>query len=85
MATVHYENGHYHLHKELKNINEEENNKTQEKVPSSQKVNENISAHTLQIFDFQFQNSIKASFNWPSTHQDVISGHTQINSPPPKA
>jgi hypothetical protein len=85
MSSIHYENGHYHLHTELKNINEEDNNKTQGKVPTSQKVDESISANTLQMFNFQFQDNINASLNWARTQQDVISGHTQIDSPPPKA
>lgn len=85
MSSIHYENGHYHLHTELKNINEEDNNKTQGKVPTSQKVDESISANTLQMFNFQFQDNINTSLNWARTQQDVISGHTQIDSPPPKA
>ena len=31
MATVHFENGHYHLHTELKNIDKEENNSEKKK------------------------------------------------------
>ena len=85
MATVHFENGHYHLHNELSDISEKENKNSQEKTPSSQKTNETISSHIVQQFDFQFENNLSSSQKHVASQKDVISVFIKINSPPPEA
>ena len=85
MATIHKENGRYHLHMELKDISEEDKNATQEKAPSSQKMNENISTHIVQEFDFQFTNDCFSSQTHASSQEDVVAVFIKINSPPPKS
>jgi hypothetical protein len=83
MATVHYENGHYHLHSELSNISVKENKTTQEKAPSSEKSSEN-SVQDIHEFNFNFEsNNILIPVIFHQT-QDVLTGFTRINSPPPK-
>ncbi len=84
LATVHYENGRYHIHQELSDISEKQNKSAQEKAPSSEKMNENTvqNVHEL-IFNFQ-TNSILIPVSIHQT-QNVLAGFTSINSPPPKA
>ena len=83
MATVHYENGHYHVHAELKDLSEKENKSSQQKVPSSEKVLESTAQEVEQItFNFPSHSIlIPAIFN---SVQDILSGYTEITSPPPK-
>ena len=84
MATVHYENGHYHIHSELSDISEKESNNTQQKAPSSEKTNENIQQN-IANFNFSFQtNSSLIPVSFHQT-QEVLAGFLRINSPPPKA
>ena len=84
MATVHFENGHYHIHQELSDISEKENKSAQEKVPSSEKMNENTFQNVHDI-NFNFQtNSILIPVAIFQT-QNVLAGFATINSPPPKA
>lgn len=83
MATVHFENGKYHLHTELNDISEKENKSTQEKAPSSEKSFETI-AQDIHKLNFNFEiNSIIIPAPIHQT-QDVLAGFTRINSPPPK-
>ena len=84
MATVHLENGHYHLHNELKKISEEDKSSATDKVPANEKSNESNSnqiVHELN-FDFEITGILVPEIVTPS--QDVISGFIKINSPPPK-
>ncbi|PBQ30428.1 hypothetical protein CNR22_01155 [Sphingobacteriaceae bacterium] len=84
MATVHYENGHYHVHTELKDIAEKENKSSQQKIPSSEKILEST-AQDLEQVTFNFPHVtlfIPATFH---SSQDIFSGYTQITIPPPKA
>ena len=84
MATVHYENGHYHIHSELSDISEKENKNTQQKAPSSEKINETDSQNICEL-NFSFQTNpilIPAAIHQT---QDVLAGFSRINSPPPKA
>ncbi len=84
MATVHYENGHYHIHSELSDISEKENKNTQQKAPSSEKINETDSQNIYEL-NFNFQTEpilIPAAIQQT---QDVLAGFSRINSPPPKA
>lgn len=84
MATVHYENGHYHIHSELSELSEKEKDNTQQKAPASEKINENTVQNIHEI-NFSFQiNSILIPASIHQT-QDVLAGFTRINSPPPKA
>lgn len=84
MATVHYENGRYHIHQELGDISEKENKSAQEKAPSSEKINESI-VQNIHELNFNFQtNSILIPVSFHQT-QNVLAGFITINSPPPKA
>jgi hypothetical protein len=84
MATVHYENGHYHIHTELSDISEKESKNTQQKAPISEKINESAAQNTYEIkFNF-YTNSILIPARIHQT-QNVLAGFTRINSPPPKA
>jgi len=84
MATVHYENGHYHVHAELKDVNEKENTGSQQKAPSSEKIIE-TTAQNIADLNFNFQaNSILIPTTFHQT-QGVLTGFTSIHSPPPKA
>jgi hypothetical protein len=81
-ATVHYENGHYHLHKELKDISEEDNSSPTES--SSQKADEVLSSHLPQENEFilsAFQTITPACF---SSHDKCLEAFILISSPPPK-
>jgi Zn-finger protein len=83
MATVHFENGHYHIHNELSDVSEKENKSAQNKAPSSEKMNENTFQNIHEL-NFNFQtNSILTPVTIFQT-QDVLAGFTTINSPPPK-
>jgi hypothetical protein len=81
-ATVHYENGHYHLHKELKDISEEENNPVSEK--SSQKTGEAISNHIPQKNEFIFAQSKTTALTPTSFQEKCLNTFIKISSPPPK-
>lgn len=82
LATVHFENGRYHVHAELGDISEKDAKTSQEKTPSSETSNENI--QTIHEFNFDLQiNSILIPVALHQT-QDVITGFTRISSPPPK-
>lgn len=85
MATVHYENGKYHLHAELNTIAEEENKKSQENVPSSVKADETISVHVKEDFAFKPSDSQLVSVIVFSQKQDMVSPFIKKSSPPPKA
>jgi len=84
MATIHFENGNYHLHTDLKTINDDEKatNKATQKS-SSQKVETN-SQHLLTNLNFNFKtNSSLIPSTIPSV-LDVCSGFTQQQYLPPK-
>ena len=84
MATVHYENGHYHIHSELSDLSEKESKNTQQKAPSSEKTSEDT-VQDIHELNFNFQtNSILIPVSFHQT-QDVLAGFSRINSPPPKA
>ncbi|MBA3680923.1 MAG: hypothetical protein H0W73_07115 [Bacteroidetes bacterium] len=84
MATVHYENGKYHVHADLSDISEKENKNTQQKAPASEKTTENTHQNSAD-FNFSFQtNSSLIPVTFHQT-QEVLPGFLRINSPPPKA
>ena len=86
MATVHYENGHYHLHNELKTINEQDNdsNKASHKSSSSQKTDKSISDQLVTELSFDFYSNSLLIPEFNTSVLDVALGFTKINSPPPK-
>ena len=84
MATVHYENGHYHLHTELKSEAEKANKEAQQKSTNSDSSYE-IIAHTIAKLNLNFQFNSSYSFIQYHQSQAVLAGFTKINSPPPKA
>ena len=84
MATVHYENGHYHLHNELKTISEEDKSSTQEKVPSSEKSNEINSNQIIHELNFDLEMTVSYVSPVIDQKQNTVSGFNKINSPPPK-
>ena len=84
MATVHYENGHYHLHNELKTISEEDKSSTQEKVPSTEKSNETNSNQLVHELNFDLETVVTNISPIADPKQNIVSGFSKINSPPPK-
>ena len=84
MATVHFENGHYHLHNELKKISEEDKNSSTDKVPATEKSNETSSNQIVHELNFDFEITSILIPEIAQPNQNTISGFTQINSPPPK-
>jgi hypothetical protein len=85
MATVHFENGAYHLHAELNTIAEEDNKKSQQNAPSSVKADESISVHVKEEFIVKPADHQLISAIVFSQKQDVISPFIKKSSPPPKA
>ena len=84
MATIHYENGKYHLHHELKTISEEDKTSASEKTPASQKANENISHQISHDINLNFETYCISIPQLINSDQNVIAGFTTINAPPPK-
>jgi hypothetical protein len=85
LATVHYENGHYHLHNELKALDESE---TQKKNPSENSTLTKAKvSDSEQLFfkqNFSFQNpSEKISLSIPIALA-LLSGFKKIPYTPPK-
>ncbi len=85
LATVHYENGHYHLHTELKAIDESE---TQKKNPvektaqSKSNVNDSEQLFTLLKIKFPISSqTINLSYQIENT---LLSGFKKIPFMPPK-
>lgn len=58
MATVHYENGHYHLHNELKTISEQDQGSATQKKPASEKTLEITWQQAIAEERFNFDPSI---------------------------
>jgi hypothetical protein len=83
MATVHYENGHYHLHAELKDINESEKDSSQN-LPQ-QKSNESISNQLLPQFELNLIQVCKELGFLLVSSQKTSSPFRQINAPPPRS
>ncbi len=84
MATVHYENGQYHLHTELNTIAKEDEKKSRQNAPSSVKSDETISAHVKEEFNFKIQYKQSTSLIAFSQKQDVISPFIKKSIPPPR-
>ena len=85
MATVHYENGQYHLHAELNTIANEGEKKSQQNVPSSVKADETISAHIKEEFNFKIAGAYTSNLTVFSQKQDIVSPFIKKSSPPPQA
>lgn len=83
MATVHFENGHYHIHTELADISKKENKASQEKSSSSEKSNENVKQNIHEL-NFTFQTTGIKITNTLYQTQNILSGYKLINFPPPK-
>jgi len=81
MATVHYENGHYHLHSELKAIHEED---ASEKAPAYQKVTEITSSHINTQFSLDFFAAANSKSLFCNRKQQTTEGYSGLSSPPPK-
>ena len=84
MATVHFENGHYHLHNELKKISEEDKSSSTDKVPSNEKSNETNSNQIVHELNFDFEITSVLIPEIITPNKNSVSGFTKINSPPPK-
>jgi len=83
MATIHFENGRYHLHTELGYIADEESG-TKEKSPSPLKSNEDLSNQIITELRFSFSNDHVSLPSFYNPHQAVTAGFTGITFPPPK-
>ena len=82
MATMHYENGKYHVHYEMaKDAKEEKSDKNN---TASKKENE-VTEHMISLFvqPGLSLNSLINKFFLPVTPA-VISGNVQVNYPPPR-
>lgn len=84
MATIHYENGNYHLHADLKTINDDESasNKTSQKLPS-QKTEKNTN-ELLTLLNFNFTTNASLIPTTITSVLDVSSGYIQSPYLPPK-
>lgn len=83
IATVHFENGSYHIHKELKVLNYEDLG-TPQKAASSQRINELISTEIELESLITFVTPeilVPALFH---NQLDLSTGHSRITIPPPK-
>jgi hypothetical protein len=84
IATVHYENGKYHLHTQLENINNEDGGIAKEKAPSSEKSNENTPNQIVHELNFDLASDSILIPEVINPDEDSISGYARINTPPPK-
>ena len=84
IATTHQQHGHHHLHHEIQETAEHSASSSADKVPSSQKLNEEIAAHLFQEFTMQFQNSFTYIFHSSSSTNELSTVFMAISSPPPK-
>ena len=84
MATIHYENGNYHLHSDLKTINDDENasNKTSQK--SSSEKSEKNNNELLTQLNFNFYSNSSLIPTTITSVLDVSLGFTQLQYLPPK-
>lgn len=83
MATVHYENGNYHVHYETaKAVKEESDNKGP--LPSSKKDNSTNEHLLTAIHPFAFNSEIKAAEYAIKADPSIIAGTAQNNYPPPR-
>jgi hypothetical protein len=83
MATVHYENGQYHVHKEIaKNTKEETNDKNTNNNKNNNKPNEHIVFFSLSDFCYT---SINERLYKPMSTPIVLTGNHQCNYPPPRS
>ncbi|MGL5889352.1 MAG: hypothetical protein ACRC3B_05670 [Bacteroidia bacterium] len=82
IATVHYENGHYHVHYELKEINKNDVDPAQQ-TPDKKSGTENVQVHiitnevdlTADPVSVQYH-----TFSFASAHTDVL---LLVPTPPP--
>jgi hypothetical protein len=84
MTSVHYENGHYHLHAELETINKENNTAGKPIEKSSSQETEANSKQLLTQLRFNFKTNASLIPTTLKSVLDVCSGFTQLNYLPPK-
>lgn len=85
LATIHYENGAYHLHNELKKTNDDSDNSSTKSEKSQMKKNtekfpEQLTSNTQFEFNALSKNCIITNNDVPL----VLSGYYTITSPPPQ-
>ncbi|MCW3076027.1 MAG: hypothetical protein JWO32_636 [Bacteroidetes bacterium] len=85
MATIHFENGKYHLHTDLKEIAEQDGSSPSEKVPSNIKTNDTVSSHTTPEFIFQLNKQALAFQYLKGRSTTLPSAFLKISNPPPQA
>ena len=83
MATVHFENGKYHVHAELNDLHEKENKTPQQKIDSSEKIVEITAKEFHQLNFIEELNAFLIPANIYQS-QDVLAGFTRTEIPPPK-
>jgi hypothetical protein len=80
MATVHYENGKYHIHTEL---SAEHDNS--EKKNNTDSMYETLAQHVpLTNQNINFQITELTEDMYPSTFTFILTGFIRLNSPPPR-
>lgn len=83
MATVHYENGAYHLHAELIDESDQQKNKSDETTPSF--MFETLANHLYnKTFKFEIYQSV-SSIKFPHENVSLYDAYTQQTNPPPQA
>lgn len=83
MATVHYENGNYHVHYETAKVAKEEND-SKSPVPSSKKDNSTNEHVLTAINHFAFSIEIKAAEYALKATPSITAGTSKDNYPPPR-
>jgi hypothetical protein len=83
LATVHFENGHYHLHTELKTIENTSKEKNTTK-PTSEKTNSITAYHLLNQTHFTYKTNANLVSFPLSTAPAECNGFTQLPYLPPQ-
>lgn len=84
IATTHHQHGHHHLQDEIQDVTEAHHSDSSEKIPASQKSNEEISTHVSEEFNIKFTNPYSFIHHLTTINQHLVSVIIPINSPPPK-
>lgn len=84
MATIHYENGKYHVHADLKAIADEERCSGKENQATLKKTSESP-LHTINTFRVQFDSVFLTLTASLVAAPGILPGCKQIEVPPPRA
>ena len=85
LATVHKNQGHFHLHAELIEIHDHEDAPPAEKAPLKQTSNEKFSTHLVSEFNYGLIETERLSQSFAGCNDEPVSIFQRICIPPPKA